>query len=461
MFNIKKIIQLAQSEIGYCEKNSKVDLYNKNTKGNKNYTKYWEELDSKMQGQPWCLAFCVWLFEKCFGSVNAKQMLYMSSYTYYTPTAANYFVKSKAWYTTPKVGDLIFFRNSERIYHVGLVIEINGDTINTIEGNTSGTNGIDADGGGVFAKSYKISNSRIAGFGRPNYNIVSSVLNTTNSNTALLSNTKKGIDVSGYNPITDYKKVKNAGVEFAILKIIRKDMTEDKLFLTHLNGFKSVNIPITAVYNYSYATTVDKAKADALKVIQILKKYNLKCSVYLDVEDDCQKNLGSKLIEIINTYHAVIQNAGYDFGLYTGASFYNSYIKPYKQYLVCNNEWIARYPSSDTMNFSKLPDMSKKPNIGTEIEGWQYTSKGQISGIDGNFDFNLMFTDINSSEKKGIVATNKLNFRTTPSSVADTNIIDVLSNGEVVSILGLENDWYKAKYKGITGYCSAKYIKII
>ena len=49
----------------------------------------------------------------------------------------------------------------------------------------------------------------------------------------------------------------------------------------------------------------------------------------MDVEDNIMKNLGSKLADIINAYETVIKSAGFGFGVYTGQSFFMSYIKPY------------------------------------------------------------------------------------------------------------------------------------
>lgn len=285
------------------------------------------------------------------------------------------------------------------------------------------------------------------------------VTKTTSQPVSYPNYMRKGIDISGYNEVTDYSKIKADGVQFAILKIIRKDLLEDKLFMKHLAGCRSVGIPIQGVYNYSYATTPEKARTDALRVIQILQKYNLKCTVYLDVEDNCQKNLGINLINIINTYQSTIESAGYTFGLYTGLSFYNSFLKPFKKFLNVTNEWIARYPSDKEMPYSAMPSMDKKPNIGTAIEGWQYTSKAKVNGIKGVVDVNLMFDLIDSSitTKLGIVANcNKLNFRSAPST--DSSVLSILIRGEKLIILDTLDGWYKVQYNDIVGYCSAQYI---
>jgi hypothetical protein len=76
----------------------------------------------------------------------------------------------KAWYTSnPKVGDQIFFKNSSGICHTGLVYAVDSQKVYTVEGNTSGASGVVANGGGVCKKSYSITSSKIAGYGRPKY----------------------------------------------------------------------------------------------------------------------------------------------------------------------------------------------------------------------------------------------------------------------------------------------------
>lgn len=195
---------------------------------------------------------------------------------------------------------------------------------------------------------------------------------------------KYGIDVSSYQGSIDWKKVKATDVEFTILKVIRKDLNPDKQFEANWKGCVDVGMPIHGVYNYSYATTVAKAKSDAKKVVAILN--GRKTRVYLDVEDACQKGLGSLLIDIINAYADVIKSNGLEFGVYTGQLFYNSYIKPFGG--VNYPLWIARYGKNDgTM------DESYKPNI-ADIVGWQFTSKAKIKGINGNVDKNIWYEDM-------------------------------------------------------------------
>ena len=200
----------------------------------------------------------------------------------------------------------------------------------------------------------------------------------------------KGIDVAKWNGVIDWKKVKEDGVQFAILKAINKQCKVEDSFNRNYAGALSVGLPID-VYNYSYATTVSKATSDAQSVLNAIKGKKVG-TVWLDVEDKIQMNLGMTLIDIINAYKYIIEKAGYGFGVYTGLSFYNTLIKPYHSFLDCKF-WIARYPSGAVVDLNFEPAESKKPNIIHALWGWQYTSTGKVNGISGNVDLDIRYND--------------------------------------------------------------------
>jgi len=194
-----------------------------------------------------------------------------------------------------------------------------------------------------------------------------------------------GVDVSSYNGIIDWHKVKKAGYDFAILKVIRKDGEPDKGFERNWLGCEAYKVDIKGVYNYSYATNVEKAVKDAQAVIKALN--GRKTMVWLDIEDKCQTNLGFGLVSIINAYQKTIKEAGLDFGVYTGYSFYNSYLKKYKGRFDCPL-WIARYGANNGVrNVKYQPDIDN-------MYGWQYTSKGKVNGIKGYVDLNVFYTPL-------------------------------------------------------------------
>lgn len=177
MGTLNGLINRALAEVGYLEKkNGNVNyLYDKTANaGTANYTKYGKEMHDiypSVMDYPayWCDAFVDWLFYKEFGVANAKALL-GGNFDDYTVGSAQSYKNKGAWHTkNPKVGDQVFFTNGSRICHTGLVVAVTSNTITTVEGNTSGASTVVANGGGVCKKTYAISYSRIAGYGRPNY----------------------------------------------------------------------------------------------------------------------------------------------------------------------------------------------------------------------------------------------------------------------------------------------------
>lgn len=178
-----KVIDIALAQVGYLEKasNSQLDSKTANA-GNKNFTKYARDLDAipgfyngKKQGFAWCDTMTDWCFVQAYGVENAKKLLCQpdkslgASCTY----SASYYRKAGRFYEKdPKIGDQIFFKSGSSIVHTGLVYNVDSKKVYTVEGNTSGASGVIANGGGVCRKSYDLTYSKIAGYGRPDYSIV-------------------------------------------------------------------------------------------------------------------------------------------------------------------------------------------------------------------------------------------------------------------------------------------------
>lgn len=188
---IAKLVAHAKAEIGYKEKKSNSRLDDKTANvGSGNWTKYARDIDNKYpkfyngkkNGYAWCDIFVDWNFIDCFGYENALAMLYQPEYSCGAgcSNSANYYRRNKAFYSTPEVGDQIFFGEYGSEGHTGIVVTVNGNTITTVEGNTFGGSGVDGNGDGVYQKSYNLNSTYIPGFGRPNWG----ALNLTNSTIA-------------------------------------------------------------------------------------------------------------------------------------------------------------------------------------------------------------------------------------------------------------------------------------
>jgi cell wall-associated NlpC family hydrolase len=159
MKKLNKFLKIAQSQIGVAEKDGNKVKYNKNN------------------GQPWCGYFVNWCALKA--RVKIPNCIY-------TPAGKVGFQGLSTWFDTatekPLPGDIVFFDfpGGEKVDHVGIILEDNGDgTVTTIEGNTSPEKkptGSQANGGEVALRirAYKANNKRklnvyIVGFGRPKW----------------------------------------------------------------------------------------------------------------------------------------------------------------------------------------------------------------------------------------------------------------------------------------------------
>ena len=242
--------------------------------------------------------------------------------------------------------------------------------------------------------------------------------------------------------IRDRNKVKAAGVEFAVLKVINKSNKTEEAFVRNYAGAVAEGLPID-VYNYLYTITETAARTAAKAVVNTLAGRKVG-KVWADAEDICLKNKGIKLIRILNAYKEVIEAAGYEFGVYTGLSFYNSYIKPYKDYIDCDF-WIARYPSTKDMTITMDPVASKKPAICHNLWGWQHSSRGRVPGISGYVDLDICYTMVGSN---GTVQSTTAYYPrytgTSGSIVAALNAVGVNSSYATRKLIAKEN--------GITGY---------
>ena len=170
---IKKVLDLARSEIGYREKASNAGLDDKDANaGGGNWTKYARDLDRTnwynggKNGYAWCDVFVDWLFYKCFGDSLGRNMICQPTGSAGAGClySAQYYKSAGRWVTnSPQAGDQIFFTYSPGEYsHTGIVEQVNGDTVTTIEGNTSDS---------VGRRNYNIGNPVIAGYGRPKWEL--------------------------------------------------------------------------------------------------------------------------------------------------------------------------------------------------------------------------------------------------------------------------------------------------
>lgn len=214
----------------------------------------------------------------------------------------------------------------------------------------------------------------------------------------------KGIDVSDNQGVIDWTQVAAAGVQFAIIRSVRRSGKADYQFASNLAGCRKYNIPV-AVYKYTYATTEAQAQEEARQVISLLQQHNLSAGtmVWWDVEDrNTLQPLGrAKLTALIRAARAVIEAAGYRFGIYVGLYVLSEGWFDFNQFATAPL-WVARYYNGyNVMQFDAEPDQNRKPAVNRAIWGWQYTSTGRVPGINGDADLDICYQDPAGIEETG------------------------------------------------------------
>ena len=190
----------------------------------------------------------------------------------------------------------------------------------------------------------------------------------------------KGIDVSKWQGNIDWTKVKNSGVDFAIIRegYGKKDPKQvDKKFYDNYNGAKAVGIHV-GVYHYSYADSVDDAIKEAQFCLENIKGLEMDFPIVFDIEDKEQLKLDNRQrTDIVKAFCSEIEKAGYYAMFYCNLSWLNNYLIK-SELLPKYDLWLAQWDTN-------IP--------GVQCGLWQYSSTGKIDGITGNVDLNMAYKD--------------------------------------------------------------------
>lgn len=198
-------------------------------------------------------------------------------------------------------------------------------------------------------------------------------------------NSRAGIDVSKWNGDIDWDKVRNAGVEFAIIRAgyrgsVTGSLVEDPYFAANIKGATASGIPV-GVYFFTQAVNEVEAVEEASAVLQLVREYNLDYPIFIDTEGAGGNGRADGLsVEdrtlVCEAFCRTIKNAGYSAGVYGSRNWYN------------NNLYTDRL---DNDYYIWLAEYRSVPLYQGYYQMWQYTSKGKVDGISGNVDMNISY----------------------------------------------------------------------
>ena len=195
-------------------------------------------------------------------------------------------------------------------------------------------------------------------------------------------NTEIGLDISKWQGDVDFNALKEAGVEFVIIRVgtssgINGENLVDSKFEQNINGANKAGIPV-GVYFYSYANSEDRAISDALWVVEQIKDYKVDLPIAFDWENWSFYNEFNLsffgLSSMADSFVKTVRDAGYEGMLYSSKNYLED-IWFKGDYPV----WLAHYTT--------------KTNYEGDYEFWQLCNNGRVAGINGDVDINIRYLD--------------------------------------------------------------------
>lgn len=194
--------------------------------------------------------------------------------------------------------------------------------------------------------------------------------------------TQIGVDVSRWQGEIDWEKVKNDGIEFAIIRLgyqkgFNEDYELDPYYLDNIKGALANDIKV-GIYFYSYATSIDEAIEQANYVLDNIKDYNVTLPIAFDWENFSYWNgLELNLLDIkliTNAFQDTIKKAGFTPVHYGSKYYLRAFWNPVKY-----DTWLAHYINETDYEESYVM--------------WQLCDNGIVDGINGPVDLDIFYLD--------------------------------------------------------------------
>ncbi len=191
-----------------------------------------------------------------------------------------------------------------------------------------------------------------------------------------------GIDVSKWNQNIDWEKVKEAGVQFVIIRCGYRGsktgvLVEDPYFRQNIKEAKAAGLKV-GVYFFTQAINQAEAVEEASMVLSLTEGYELDYPIFIDTEGSGGRADTLDAVTrtaVCEAFCETIEQAGQEAGVYASRNWYYNNVDDdvLSRYTI----WVAEY--------------RKEPLYTGRYDIWQYTSSGQIDGINGRVDLNLSY----------------------------------------------------------------------
>ncbi len=202
-----------------------------------------------------------------------------------------------------------------------------------------------------------------------------------------------GVDVSKFQGDVDWKKVKDQGYEFVIMRLGYRGygsgaLVTDECFEKNIRGARDAGLDV-GVYFLSQAISEEEAVEEAEYTISELERCSTGPISYPVVVDSekikfdtsrTESMNGTERTDTILAFCKTIEEAGYDPALYANSQWLTKDLDIRR--LTDTNIWFADY---------QIYDNNEAPLYPYPFCIWQYTNKGKVDGINGDADLNVYF----------------------------------------------------------------------
>ena len=298
--------------------------------------------------------------------------------------------------------------------------------------------------------------------------------------------TSIGIDVSKWQGIIDFQKVRESGIDFVMVRVGYRTAKDGKIEADENAAYNLQKAGeaglFLGAYFYSSAITVEEAREEADFVADFVAKYSITypiaydCEGHLDADSRNFYLLSKERTQIAIAFLDEIRARGYDAMFYASKGEMEGNAAWDVTQLEAHGQiWVAQYPEKP------YPQTEKSSYGGTHVM-WQYSDGGHVDGMKTGADVNLAYLKFDAAKApkdptppekaypgtdsemlfsechERVTAKIQTNLRTWPGTDIG-EVVHTLENGEEAIRTGTsDKGWSRVEWQGQVLYAITSYL---
>ena len=298
--------------------------------------------------------------------------------------------------------------------------------------------------------------------------------------------TSIGIDVSKWQGIIDFQKVRESGIDFVMVRVGYRTAKDGKIEADENAAYNLQKAGeaglFLGAYFYSSAITVEEAREEADFVADFVAKYSITypiaydCEGHLDADSRNFYLLSKERTQIAIAFLDEIRARGYDAMFYASKGEMEGDAAWDVTQLEAHGQiWVAQYPEKP------YPQTEKSSYGGLHVM-WQYSDGGHVDGMKTGADVNLAYLKFDAAKApkdptppekaypgtdsemlfsechERVTAKIQTNLRTWPGTDIG-EVVHTLENGEEAIRTGTsDKGWSRVEWQGQVLYAITSYL---